>query len=416
MHAVIAVNTKLDLAAKCFPEGFVLFAVVHQHGVQFVLDLLFQAVADQLYLAVLLQRFTADVQAQVLAVHNALDKAEVIRQQVSAFFHDHNAGSIQGQTLFVLLGVVIIRRLAGHKQQGGVGCGALGAAGNHAQRVGIIHELALVELVVFFRLYIFLVALPDGHHAVQGFQLGVGFVLRLIVVTGVLRLRLLAALLAVHGNGVADVIAVLLDQAGDGVLVQIFAVFVGFGVLFQHQGDLGANFRLFGFGQGVSLHAGGRPLPGFLAALRAGNNGHLAGNHESGVEANAELTDDVNILVLIACLKVLAAGAGNGAKVLFQLILSHANAVIADGQGAVLFIGCNMNVQVFFFYVDGGVRQALEIQLVAGIRCVGNQLAQEDLAVGINRIDHQVKQLFALGLKLMHCHSYNDLTFIYFMV
>ena len=122
-------------------------------------------------------------------------------------------------------------------------------------------------------------------------------------------------------------------------------------------------------------------------------------------EANAELTDDVNILVLVACLKILAAGAGNGAKVLFQLILSHANAVIADGQGAVLFIGCNMNVQVFFFYVDGGVRQALEIQLVAGIRCVGDQLTQEDLAVCIDRIDHQVKQLFALGLKLMHSHG-----------
>ena len=66
----------------------------------------------------------------------------------------------------------------------------------------------------------------------------------------------------------------------------------------------------------------------------------------------------------------------------FQLILSHANAVIADGQSAVLFIGFNMNVQVFFFYVDGGVRQALEIQLVGGIPMRWRSaFALEDLAL-----------------------------------
>ena len=69
MHPVIRVSTKLDLAAKLFPECLVLLTVVGQHGVQLVLDLLLQSVVDELELVVFLQHLTADVQAQVLAVH-----------------------------------------------------------------------------------------------------------------------------------------------------------------------------------------------------------------------------------------------------------------------------------------------------------------------------------------------------------
>jgi len=63
MHAVVAVDAELDLAAEALPEGFVLLAVIDEHRVQLVLDLLFQRVAHQLELVILLQRFTADVQA-----------------------------------------------------------------------------------------------------------------------------------------------------------------------------------------------------------------------------------------------------------------------------------------------------------------------------------------------------------------
>ncbi len=96
--------------------------------------------------------------------------------------------------------------------------------------------------------------------------------------------------------------------------------------------------------------------------------------------------------------------------------LSHANAVIADGQGAVLFIGCNMNVQVFFFtFMEVSVR-LLKYSLSQASDALEISSRRKISRLVLNRIDHQVKQLFALGLKLMHCHSYNDLTFIYFMV
>jgi hypothetical protein len=46
-----------------------------------------------------------------------------------------------------------------------------------------------------------------------------------------------------------------------------------------------------------------------------------------------------------------------------------------------------------------GVVQGLEAQLVAGVGRVGNQLPEEDLAVGIQRVDHQLQQLLDLGLE-----------------
>ena len=96
VRAVIGDGAALDLAAKGSPEGLVLLTVVDEHCVQLVLDLLLERVAHQLELVILLQRFTADVQAQILAVHNALDEAEIVRQQIAALLHDHNAGGIQG--------------------------------------------------------------------------------------------------------------------------------------------------------------------------------------------------------------------------------------------------------------------------------------------------------------------------------
>jgi hypothetical protein len=48
---------------------------------------------------------------------------------------------------------------------------------------------------------------------------------------------------------------------------------------------------------------------------------------------------------------------------------------------------------------QAGVVQGLEAQLVAGVGGVGNQLAQEDLAVAVEGVDHQLKQLLHFGLE-----------------
>ena len=237
VHPVIRVSAELDLAAELLPECLVLFAVIDQHGVQLVLDLLFQCVVDQLELVVLLQHLTADVQAQVLAVHDALDEAEVIGQQVAALFHDEHTGSVECQTLFVVLGVEVVGAMAGHKEQSVVVRGALGAADDDAGGVGIVVELILVEGGVLFVGDFALLLLPDGHHAVQGLQLGVGLPLRLVVIGLGVRFGLLAALLALHLDGIAHIVAVLLDDGRDAIFIEEVLVVVGVGAGLDVQDD-----------------------------------------------------------------------------------------------------------------------------------------------------------------------------------
>ena len=48
---------------------------------------------------------------------------------------------------------------------------------------------------------------------------------------------------------------------------------------------------------------------------------------------------------------------------------------------------------------ERAVGERLEAQLVAGVGGVGDQLAQEDLLVAVQGVDHQVEQLLDLGLE-----------------
>ena len=70
------------------------------------------------------------------------------------------------------------------------------------------------------------------------------------------------------------------------------------------------------------------------------------------------------------------------------MVSVRASLSIADAD---VEVGCVLEQRV--------VVQRLEAQLVAGVGRVGNQFAQENLAVGIQRVDHQVQQLFHFGLE-----------------
>ncbi len=52
----------------------------------------------------MLQHFPGNVQGQVLRIHQALDEAEMIGQQVRALIHDEDAAGIELQALFIVPG------------------------------------------------------------------------------------------------------------------------------------------------------------------------------------------------------------------------------------------------------------------------------------------------------------------------
>ena len=301
--------------------------------------------------------------------------------------------------------------MAGHKEQGVVVRGTLGAADDNAGGVGIVVELILVEGGVLFVGDFAFLLLPDGHHAVQGLQLGVGLPLRLVVVGLGVRFGLLAALLTLHLDGIAHIVAVLLDDGRDAIFIEEVLVVVGVGAGLDVQDDVGTHGVLFGRVHLVAVRTAGFPLPGLVCTISFGDDGDFVSHHEGRVETDAELADDVDVLVLVLFLEVERAGVGDGAEVGLQLFLGHADAVIGDGQGAAVLVTGEQDAEIAFVHADGGVGQALIIQLVDGVRSVGDQLTQEDLLVGVDGVDHHVHQLFAFRLKFFLRHNTKPLLF-----
>ena len=89
---------------------------------------------------------------------------------------------------------------------------------------------------------------------------------------------------------------------------------------------------------------------------------------------------------------------GDGAEVVDDLLVAHADAVVLDGEGA----GGGVRDQRHRQLVGAQQRRVgdrLEAQLLAGVRGVGDQLPQEDFLVRVQRMDDQSQNLLGFGLE-----------------
>ena len=357
----------------------------------------------------MLQHFPGDVQAQILRVDHAAHEAEAVGQQIGAVFHDHHAGGVQLQALLEVLGVEIIRCLGRDIEQGLIRDRALDIRVDDGQRVFEVEELLLIEIVVFLVGDVLLVLVPDGNHGVERLDLGVGLVLGLLVL---LRALFHAALFDLHADGVADVVGVFAHELLQLPGLEEAGIFFVVGVGLELHDDVGADVRALTRGHSVAVRALGFPFPGLVGAVFLRDDGHLVRDHERRVEAHAELADDVGIGALVT-LHLLAefqtAGGGDDAQVVLQLLLAHADAVVADGQQAALLINGQFDLKLVPSQAHLVVRQAQVAQLVDSVGGVGDDLPQEYLLVGIDGIDHQVQQAFALRLECLFLHTCSDL-------
>ena len=143
----------------------------------------------------------------------------------------------------------------------------------------------------------------------------------------------------------------------------------------------------------ASSAAGARP---------AGHDGDPVGDDEARVEADAELADQLRVLLLVAgeAREELArAAARDRAEVLDRLGARHADAVVRHGDGARGLVERDVDRELGVAVEELGMRDRLEAQLVAGVGRVAHELAQEDLLVRVERVDHQLQQLLDLGLE-----------------
>src|SRR5262245_49724555 len=86
-------------------------------------------------------------------------------------------------------------------------------------------------------------------------------------------------------------------------------------------------------------------------------------------------------------------------EVLDGLLARHADAVVTDRERALVAIGVDPDREVALGAHETRLGDRGEAQTVVGVRCVRNQLPEEDLPVAVQGMDHQLQQLTDFGLK-----------------
>ncbi len=203
----------------------------------------------------------------------------------------------------------------------------------------------------------------------------------LVLLVGDLRLRprpecgggVDGALLLGQADGYGDVVAVGLDHLTQAVRIEVFLL-----VLLDVQRDPRAPRRCrVALGDGEFALALGDPAPALVLAGLAGLDHDLVGDHEGGIETDAELADQAGAVfpVFHRLQELGGAGAGDGAEVLDQLLAAHADAVVGDGERAGLLVAGEHDRKLRVGGGERGVGQRQVAQTVAGIGTVGDELA-----------------------------------------
>ena len=107
--------------------------------------------------------------------------------------------------------------------------------------------------------------------------------------------------------------------------------------------------------------------------------------------------------------EVLGAGAGDGAEVRDEVLLVHADAGVGDGEGLLLFVEFEVDAR----RVDAAAGESLVLvvdegevaELIERVGGVGDELAEEDLRVRVERMDDEVEELAYFGLELLFGHG-----------
>ena len=192
-------------------------------------------------------------------------------------------------------------------------------------------------------------------------------------------------------------VRVLLDDGLDADRVQELVL-----LLVQVDDDVGAALAALGLGDGELATAVRRPQPGVLAARLSRQHLDLLGDDERRIEADAELADHRQLILAGAVELVdegLGAGARDGPQRPGQVIVVHADAVVRNGQGLGLFVDGEGDPEIGVAFGQFRLGQGLVTQPVAGVGRVGDQLAQEDFLMAVERMGDDIEKLADFRLK-----------------
>ena len=337
----------------------------------------------------LLQDLARHVERQVVRVDDAADEAQVGRHQLLGVVHDEHPAHVELDAAAVLAIPQVERRprrqVEEHREllpslHLGVRVGE--------RRVDVVGHV-LVQLVVLLLGDLALGPGPERRRAVD----------LLVFVGDHLGFRLAVPPLLLHQDGNGDVVGVLAQDLPQAMARQQI-VLVGP----QVQDDVGpAGGLLDGFDR-VAAFSRALPADAVLGGQAGAprDQGHPVGDDEGGVEADAELSDEVRVLGPVGGQlgeELARPRLGDGADVVDDVLPGHADAVVGHRDRPRRRVVADPDAGLRVVFEERGVGHRLEPQLVGGIRGVRDELAQEDLLVAVQGVNHQVQELRDLGLE-----------------
>ena len=127
---------------------------------------------------------------------------------------------------------------------------------------------------------------------------------------------------------------------------------------------------------------------------------NLTTHQECGEETNSGLTNHGDVSPGRESLhEGLGPGLGDGAQVVDHVGLGHPDTGVDDGEGLGISVRDDLDEELLLVVQLAGVSQGLVPDLVQGIGGVGDQLPEEDLLVGVERVDDQAHQLGNISLE-----------------
>ncbi len=180
-------------------------------------------------------------------------------------------------------------------------------------------------------------------------------------------------------NRISNMVRILLNQG-----FKLPAVCIIRAIFIEMKGyccTLLASFCLFNLVTALTITC---PLESLLFTCLSGDNLNFLSNHESGVETNTELTNEVRILLLLICKgreELLCTGRSNGSKVIIKICFIHSKAIISNCKDFLITIKCDVDLRIEAITFKLFICKREILQLIDCIRCITDQLTKEDLPV-----------------------------------
>ena len=144
-----------------------------------------------------------------------------------------------------------------------------------------------------------------------------------------------------------------------------------------------------------------RPGPNLIGPRPATGHDNAVGDHESGIKADTELSNQAGPILRLLETRNEGFGPGtrDGTEIVDQFLPVHTDAGIGNRQRVFFLVRDDPDFRQFAVTDQRRIGDRLIAQLVACVGSVRDQLAQENVGLRIDRMDHEVQKLGNLGLK-----------------